>query len=266
MPQNLTDMTIDEISLVDEGANGEARIVIFKSKHDESAQSGHTDPDGSSGNPDPAGFAADQLKEHDMDIETLSKALEDAEAKLVALEKRTTDAEAALTDAQAVIKTRDDEIAELKKSATPDGEDDVLKALPEEVRKRLSDAEAEIKKMRDDAEQKEAVAKAREMGVSNPDDVGPLLLRVRKGMTTEGDAATIEAMLKAHAEVEKKSALFKSLGTTESVDGDPESILKAKASEIMEANKGMTYEQAYVKAMEQNPAVYNAYVSKRRAA
>lgn len=40
--------------------------------------------------------------------------------------------------------------------------------------------------------------------------------------------------------------------------------MKAKADEIQKANKGMTFEQAYVQAVETNPSLYNAYIAKRR--
>lgn len=305
MPAHLSDMTIDEISLVDEGANGEARVVIFKAKKtppknkqdmvdddgdDDTSKSGdndndvvktllskfgQTDPDGFSGDPDAAAFAAAQLKEQDMDIEALSKALEDAEAKLVALEKRTNEAESALEDANAVIKSKDEEIGDLKKSLTTNagGEDDFMKSLPESVRKRFEDAEAKAKaaeeavaKMQDAAETQDAIAKAKDLGVGNADEVGPLLLRVRKGKTTEADAAALETMLKAQAAQSKVSHLFKAMGSSNAVDGDPEALIKAKADEIQKANKGMTAEVAYAKAVEENPALYNAYIAKRRAA
>jgi len=214
-----------------------------------------------------------------MDIETLSKSLEDAEAKLAALAKRADEAEAALKDAGEVIKAKDAEIETLTKSAEvaaePAAEEDVLKSLPESIRKRLEESEAkaqaaqaEIAKMREQSELTEAIAKAKDIKVGSPEVVGPLLLRVAKGMTTVEDAATLETLLKGAGEVADQSALFKSVGSDAAVDGEPEELLKAKATEIQKVNTGMTFEQAYVKAMEENPSLYNAYVakSKRRAA
>lgn len=286
MTTQLSDLTIDEISIVDDPANGEARVVIFKAKAGDfmpcescktpdlckakgacmadKAGSRMTKANDHHGQAAPDGASGDQLKELQMDLETLSKALEDAEAKMGQLEKRTVDAESALADANEVIKAKEAEIEDMKKSATP-AEDDVMKSLPEPIRKRLEEAEAKIAKMRDEADIKEAVAKAREIGVGKPEEVGPLLLRVSKGATTEDDAKTIESMLKSLAEVEKKSALFKSVGTTAAADGEPEQVLKAKAEEIHKANKGMTFEQAYAKAVDENPAVYAEYINKRRA-
>lgn len=286
MTTQLSDLTIDEISIVDDPANGEARVVIFKAKAGDftpcdgcktpdlckakaacmadKAGSRMTKANDQHGQAAPDGASGEQLKELQMDLETLSKALEDAEAKMGQLEKRTVDAESALSDANEVIKAKDAEIADLKKSATP-AEDDVMKSLPEPIRKRLEEAETQIAKMRDEADLKDAIAKARELGVGKPEEVGPLLLRVSKGMTTAEDAKTIESMLKSQAEVEKKSTLFKSVGTTAAADGEPEQVLKAKAEEIHKANKGMTFEQAYAKAVDENPAVYAEYINKRRA-
>jgi predicted nucleic acid-binding Zn-ribbon protein len=308
MPNQLSDMTIDEISLVDEGANGEARVVIFKAKADFKtcadcetpdkcarkrscmgatntdedtnvlskllSRFGQTDPGGTPRNPDAAASAAAQLKEQDMDIEALSKALEDAEGKLVALEKRTTEAESALEDAQAVIKAKDDEITDLKQATkAQESDEDVMKSLPEVVRKRIEESEAKAKaaeeavaKMQAATETQEAIAKAKTLGFGNAEEVGPMLLRVRKGLTTAADADALETMLKAQSEQGKVAHLFKAMGTTQAVDGDPELIIKAKADEIRAVNKGMTAEQAYAKAVEENPALYNAYVAKRRAA
>lgn len=307
MPQNLTDMSIDEISLVDDPANEQARVLIVKAKKPKASADAAEDenedtPDGNGkademaslkkavedinervalalagGNPDDeaaGGLAAASLKELHMDIETLSKALEDAEAKLDTLAKRADDAEAALTEANEVIKAKDAEIENLAKAkAGGEGDEDeeIVKSLPESIRKRLESAEAiakaaeaEVTKMREQAETTEAIAKAKALGVGEAEVVGPLLLRVAKGMTTTEDATALEGLLKGLSAQSNTAALFKSVGSDAAVDGDPEEILKAKAAEIQNANKGMTYETAYAKALEQNPSLYNAYVAKRR--
>lgn len=86
-------------------------------------------------------------------------------------------------------------------------------------------------------------------------------------MTTADDATMLETMLKAAGEQGKTAALFKALGSDTAVDGEPEAMLKAKADEIEKAAEGkLTKEQAYAKAVEQNPTLYTAYVAKRRSA
>lgn len=272
MPQNLTEMTIEEISLVDDGANEDARVVIVKAKsgHNGQAAQGGFDPS----NPDAAAMAAASIKEFEMDIETLSKALDDAEAKLAALEKRASDAEASLKDAEEVIKSKDDQIAEINKAANPPSDEEVLKGLPESIRKRIEDAEAIAKAAQEDVakakaaqEQAEYIAKAKSLGAPDADKVGGLLLRVAKGTTTMDDAATLETMLKAANAQGQTAALFKALGSDTATDAEPEDMLKAKADEIEKAADGkLTKEQAYAKAVDQNPTLYSAYMTKRRSA
>lgn len=310
MAQDLSDMTIEEISLVDDPANEQARVLIVKAKGGAKGKKApHMEPDGDEGkpdgdgdgdeadtamrlkkaldeiapelvqavtggkpvNPEAAAMAAASLKEYHMDIETLSKALEDAEARLETLEKRATDAEAGLAEANEIIKAKDAELETVNKAAggEEDGpsEEEIIKSLPESIRKRLEDAkvaEEELAKAKAKAEEDEAIAKAKELGVGKAEEIGPLLLRVRKGMTTEADATTIETLLKAFSAVSDKSLLFKSMGSDDASDGEPETLLKAKADEIKKANPGLTDAQAYTKATEENPDLYNAYVAKRR--
>lgn len=322
MASLLTDMQIDEISLVDDGANEGARVAIVKAKGgkkppmDEEADPNETEPDGDaddakpapkgskskkipmakiagavlaaieelspeivekamaegfSADPDAAASAAAIIKETVMDFQSLTKALEDAEAKLDALEKRAIDAEVALKDHETVIKAKDAEITSLK-GATSEGEDEIMKALPESIRKRIETAETKareaeeaIAKAKSDAEEREAIEKARALNVGDAEKVGKLLLRVSKGMTTADDAKDVEQLLKSAGEIAANSPLFKAIGSASAVEGDPEEMLKAKAAEIQKGSDGkLTYAQAYSKALEQEPALYNAYVAKRR--
>ncbi|CAB4130449.1 hypothetical protein UFOVP119_73 [uncultured Caudovirales phage] len=261
MATDLSDMVIEEISLVDDGANEGARVEIVKALHGARNQAAD----------DEAAFMQSRNTEYHMDLESLSKALEDAEAKLTTLEKRASDAEAANVASVEVIKAKDAEIEALKKAAAPaPTEEDVLKSLPESVRKRIEKAEAdakaatdEVAKARDAAETAESIEKARKIGVGDAKVVGPLLRRVAKGQTTAEDAAALEGVLKAAAAAANPH-LFRSLGSDAAVDGDPEELLKAKATEIQKA-KGVTFEAAYAAAMEQNPSLYSAYIQKRRA-
>lgn len=218
---------------------------------------------------DPAADAA-QLQEMMMNIEQLSKALEDAEANLATLEKRAADAEKRATEAEAIAKAKAGELAELKKSAGGETED-VLKSLPEAIRKRFEEAEAKTKaaedaiaKMKDESEVKEAIAKAKDLGIGKAEDVGPLLVRVTKGKTTADDAKTLEQLLKSAGEVASKSNLFRSMGSTVAEGVDPDALLKGKAEDIRKAKPELSFEQAYTKAVEANPDLYSAYIAKRR--
>lgn len=314
MTTKLSDMTIDEVSLVDDPANGEARVLIVKAKYGKPADAqlseeneGEADDETmEAGKKKPAflmkkfrealedaelndeqldavnkaagEFAsainetktASAAKEKTMDLETLSKALGEAEAKLVALEKRADEAESELAEKNEIIKQKDAEIQTVSKSAG-ENEEEILKSLPEAIRKRLQESEAAAKeaadtvqKMKDDTELKDAIAKAKTIGVGEPDKVGPLLMRVANGATTGEDATFLETMLKGVGEIAGKSLLFKSIGGAAAVDGDPEAQLQAKADEIRKADSKLTPQQAYSKAMEQHPELYTAYIAKRR--
>lgn len=305
MAQQLSDMTIEEISLVDDPANEQARVLIVKAKggaacakgdqetgpgepDDETAEGEDNTP--AAGKKQPVkkndesnalagGDPADPDEERNMDIEKLSAAVQDAEAKLVTLEKRAGDAETKLQESEAVIKAKDEEIAKLKAALpapTAPSDEEVLKALPEPIRKRLEDAEAEARAAKEavakaaaEKEASEAIAKAKTFGVGDPDQIGPLLVRVAKGMTTADDATTLEQMLKGFGEFQKSNnvVLFKSLGSAAATDAEPEQLLQAKADEIHKAAAGkLSPQQAYAQAMDQNPGLYNAYVAKRRSA
>ena len=162
--------------------------------------------------------------------------------------------------------------AELDKLAADNAdEEEVLKGLPESIRKRIEEdrqarkaAEDQIAKMKVEAEEREAIEKAKAFGVGEPGKIGPLLMRVAKGRSGAEDAAELERLFKSFGEIASKSPLFKSIGTDVKVDGDPEEILKAKAAEIRKERPSLTPEQAYAAAMDANPEVYSAYVAKHR--
>lgn len=312
----LTDMEITEISLVDEPANEDARVVIVKSKDGFKPCDDCGDPAGcmkkascaakgkvakasveaitdavlaaieeltpeivakamAGGLPaetEVKDTATAVIKEFLMDIEAISKALQQAEASIVAITKRAEEAEAKVTALEAVVKAKDAEISK-GKSPEVDPDEEFLKSAPAAVRERIlkdrariAEQDAAIAKARDEAEVKEAVEKARAYTkVAKPEDMGPALLRIRKGKSTEDDAKLIEQLLAAAAASTAIGAIFKSIGTANAVEGDPEAVLKAKAEEIQKANSGMTYAQAYDRALSENPEVYSAYIAKRRS-
>lgn len=306
MANNLTNMEITEISLVDEPANEDAKVVIVKSKSGAAPDAGGPKKpvpmakiagaviaaieemtpqivekamaEGFSADPEVADAAAAIVKETVMDMEAVTKALEEAEAKLDALEKRAIDAEADSKAKDDIIKSQAEEITKAKAKADedgkhkePDGDEDdeaVMKSLPESLRKRLEAgkaAEVALAKAKEDAEKAEFIAKAKSLNVGDADKVGALLMRVAKGATTAADAEEIEGVLKSAAKIAAQSPLFKSLGATGAADADPEAMLKSKADEIVAKSGGSkTFAAAYDQALSENPDLYNAFIAKRR--
>lgn len=317
----LTDMTIEEISLVDEPANPGAVVEIIKAKFKPCAdcedpemckgkggcsmeKSMDMDEDDEGGNdPDKVkktkisaasvteaiakaiaaltpqivekamaeGFSADEaiadamaaiIKETVMDLDQVTKALAAAEATIAAHAEvvKAKDAEIASKDAE-IVKLRDG------KPAAEPSDEEVLKSLPEAIRKRLEDgkaAEVALAKAQEKSEVDGFIAKAKEYGVGDAAVMGPILHRVAKGRTTAEDAKVIEQVLKAAGSVQSHSALFKSLGTSQGDEADPEAVLKSKANDIAKA-ENISFAKAYEKAMEQNPQLYTDYLAKRRA-
>lgn len=289
MAAQLTDMDIEEVSLVDDGANPGAKVEIWKAKGGKpKGQHDEPDADDKGGDPDADedddgfGFKGDakrvkKQQEIEMTLEELAKSLEAAEAKLDELEKANGDAVARAAELEGVVKAKDTEIAGLKsdiaKAKPADTEDEILKALPEAARelvlkakKAEAEATAALAKAKDAQDTADAIAKAKALNFGKPEDVGPLLMRVAKGMTTTADAEKLEQLLKSAGEVASKSPLFKAIGSGQATEGDPEDLLKSKAAEIKKARPELTEAQAYDAALAANPDLYSAYVSKRRVA
>jgi hypothetical protein len=342
MPKRLTALRLHELSLVDEGANEGADIVVIKRRNvdehgnelDEHGKpkkktgslTGNPtnpgaiqgDPATSSANagPAPAGdavskiriamlqhlpdfatelvakalaaspaadpnaaaLAAASITEIFMDLKELSTALEKAEADNVVLKQRADTAEARVAELETTVTKQKADLEAVQKgrttSLTPEQEDEeFLKSLPAGARNRiLADRAAtkqaleSVEKMREQQDNLEAIAKAREIGTPEPEAIGPLLARVRKGKTTAEDADKLEGVLKAAGAQAREGGLYRSAGVSAGAAAnadDPEAQLNAKADEIAKS-KGISHAKAYEQAMKDHPELYNAYVAKRR--
>ena len=318
----LKGMLIREISLVDEGANEGARVLIVKMKGDFKncdECTGATAPlckakgkcmgKGGPGEmmtkfrdrledvlkefspdtlakalagADPAeldavSMAASYLKEIIMDMETLQKSLEAANANI---EKMTADHAAAIAAKDAEItkaKTDAAEAISKAKGTTPEqDEEEFLKSLPAGARTKIEKERAEAKetrelveKMASEKENDVAIAKAKTFGVGKADEVGPLLVRVAKNKATKADVAALEKLLTVAGRT--ASPLFKARGTGEGdeTSDNPEAALQAKADDIQKNRKkegggAFTAAEAYDLALSENSDLYNQYVAKRR--
>jgi len=302
-PRNkITKMTIREISAVDDPANQHATVDLFKAKgfkacddckspgkcsmakkcsaSDEKAMQKSTVADAiakgvEDGYFDPAiaAMAADILKENTMDDADIAKALAAADERLDTLEKANEAAEARAAAAEARADEAETKLAKALAGEGPTADEvdaEVMKSLPPAIRVRLEKAAANeeaIAKMLAEREEGEAIAKARAIGIGDAKVVGPLLVRIGKGMTTTDDVTTVEALLKAAAAQAAAGGLFKSVGAAvdEAVIGDANGVLKAKVEEIRKANPTMSAAEAEVAAYEANPALYSA-VNKAKAA
>jgi hypothetical protein len=175
-------------------------------------------------------------------------------------------------------------IAELEAALAPEPvieetEDDLMKSVPESVRKMLDDqraaaSEAIAKAATFEAElRKERETRADEIAVSkvagwtsltlNADEVGPAL---RKLADTDADLAkAIETVLEAVNAQAESAGIFAEIGKAGRPEGsDAYEALSSLAKSAAEAN-GTTFEAAFVAVAEQNPDLYIRHLSEKGA-
>lgn len=264
----LKDLTIDEVSLVDEPANAAARVCLYKRADGEPEAveksltcakcglklSGPIPHDGKCvkcGTPYPEEdeekkeAAAAPQKEDDMNEELTAQ-----------IEKLTADL-ATITTERDALKARVDAIDNAPEAV----EKRAMAALPESVRKRLEDAETEVRKMREDRETAVAIAKAKEMG--QPESFGPILKRLSCNQATSDDLAELERVLKAQKEQIEKGGLFSTIGRdgneSDMRDDDPRQEVVKRAHALMSKEPGLDFAGAQERLFRENPDLYEAY-------
>lgn len=270
-------------AVLNKAAKLQARAALFKAEADETinvlgevGEDAEADDDAEMAKA--ALTVAALIEDHVMNIEQLTKAVADAEAKLASV---TTDLEKARADNAALtteLEKSKEKVVELEKAKPADGEnaDEVmLKSLPEALRVSiLKDREqaaadrAITKALIEEGEVTKSITKAKEIGFGEADKIGPVLHRIAKGATKPEDAAVIETVLKSAAEIAKTSKLLKSAGATEIDLGgqEPEEVVKAKVAELRKARPELTAEAAYDEVLKAEPQLYTAMVAKRRSA
>lgn len=250
MPKELYDVEITEISLVDRGANADAKVLLLKRDTEDEVTT-----------------KTDQLA-------PVMDALSKAEERLATLDE-------SLREAQAEIAKRDARIDELEKVAKADKpqadpSEDVLKNAPEPVRKmvealtaRVSASEAVVKRMQDEREMQDFAKRAGQFERLTVDQktFGPLLHRIAKGTSTTADADEVERVLKAaDAALKAGGAPFVEIGKS---GGDraasAEAAIAAKADEIRKRDPKLTQEQAATQALSEDPSLYRRYLAERAA-
>jgi TolA-binding protein len=158
------------------------------------------------------------------------------------------------------VRKRLEKLEELEKKAAK--VDELETKLQKSEEARLASEEL-AKKERDERITKEFIAKAAEYkGLSvGAAELGPIL----KGISEKApdEYAKLEPILKAASEAIQKGNLFKEHGTGGEASSATDALSKLNqiASEMVQKNAGMTREQAFAKAVEQNPDLYRQYRS-----
>ncbi len=224
-------------------------------------------------------MASSVISETEMNLKEIEDALAQAETRIdevaaenVVLKARAEKAEA---DLEEVRKARSTETL-----VTEADDEEVLKSLPahlaDVVRKARADAKASDERAALAAaaldaettkvEKSRRVDALKAMGlIGDAEKIADAMIEVSKA---KPDAAkVIDEALKAAAKAVQNSAVFKSFGSaTVDFEGDPEEVLKARVRDVKAKDAALTDEAAYSKAIEENPAIYDAYLAKRRAA
>lgn len=160
------------------------------------------------------------------------------------------------------------ELEALKK--TDDVEEaDVIKSLPEDVRKKMEETEAivkaqaeELAKMKAEAVHKALVEKCATVEyVGKKEDLAELL----KGLDTE-KADAVFAVFKTANERLKESKLFKEFGSSTTVEQTASDKLEKIAQDIRKAEPTLTREMALTKAYEANPELVKQFYKESKGA
>lgn len=297
MPQRLSDISPDEVSLVHRGAN--RRQFLF-AKGDENVV--EVAPElatalETAGEGEDAIFKA--LQDAGVDVEQgaaaiaafrLLKANADElpapfAAALAAIEGNEFTPEPAPPAPDPVLKNEEESVpvdgVPFKKS---DGSWD-LSSVPEEQRpalevvlkaadaenaalrseisnrdERIEKAEQIAQTERDLREQREFLAKAEQLDKLPlaPDEFGPLLKTIA-GAVDETTYGKLEGVLKAANEAVEQGALFSELGRDGIASTDAEQQIEKAADKLREGDPTLTKQQAIAKALDADPELYAAY-------
>jgi len=272
---SLTELDVDEVSIVDEGASGnedvKPKIVLAKKKDQPNRKA------------DASWFLSKLRKIFGKGIsmptldEVLAKLSED-EQKAILEAIATAKAEPVQPPADPADPPVDPVVPPVDPNAPPPDptleEQEKIKKmisdLPEEIRKQVGEAK-ELKKRLDDIEERDAVAKFQEkagrlqfLAGKSQTEIAKTLRAADESLTKE-EYGTIEKLLSNANEVVKGSTLFTDEGNA---GGDAENSAEAQivaiGKSLREADPKLTGAQANAKATKENPELYKKYREESR--
>lgn len=154
---------------------------------------------------------------------------------------------------EAILKSHDDELAELRKQA------EVEQTKAEEALK-IAKAEQETRLTREFVEKSAGLAQL----AKSDDEFGVVLRDIAKaeqdGHLAEGTYAKLETVLKAANEQIEKGDLYAETGRTGTTAGagDAQARLDSAAAELRKSDSNLTKAQSVAKALENDPSLYTA--------
>ena len=263
--KRLQNMVFDEVSLVGRPANELATVVLHKSG--ESQVAGVEEVDTISLNNQVEIDKGEVQMSENFEDENLSSMLEEQPAEVQDYVSKLEDAVMGLT---AETEVQEGTISELEKAITESSveeeEDDVaiLKSADPVIQELVAKAQADADEARAVAEAEKEARLSKEFsdkaGTYNnlpieKDVLASLLKKVAVTLEDE-EFAILEEMLNGVDATIGKSSLFAEVGSSN--DSDNATEIEAIAKSLQ--TEDMTYEQAYEKALLENPSLYQKYL------
>lgn len=270
MATRLKKLRLSELSLVDNPANADAVVTLTKRFDEDEDLDAVAKDDGAEDE-----LEDEELEDEESDDEEEGDDLDDDDSE-DDLDDDTADDEGdedegGDDDSEAESVGEDDNASTSSEdgmtksmSGQPQSEEEILKSLPEAVRKRLEDAEKIAKdaseavaKLNEEKAQNEAVALAKSYLGKASGDATVLGGLLRKA--DDAEKAEIAKLLKAHNAALASAQIFSAVGDTGS-ETDETAQINKRAAEIRKADPKITPEQAVAMALEENPDAYEASI------
>lgn len=262
MATKLRGLKLKSVSLVDNPASQEdgfgAFVTMFKAAPMQ-AQCGYMNKPGAEkcakcGAPMMAKAAVQPRGVAMTDPEKIAKLEADLKAATELAEEEQTKRE----EAEKALAAKSAELEKIQ-NAPEEVEKRALAALPESVRKQLTDQAATIAKMQDERELGDYVAKAKDAGLADAE--GAIFQRVAKGKATQEDITALLTKFKAVREQVRVGGLFLVKGKGGDVAGDGTPAVQADAliNKAMSEDKNLTRAAAEAKVFGENPELYQQY-------
>lgn len=245
----LSDMELDEVSLVISGDDPSAKVVLAKAEQ----ESGQTQNHG--GNPLTINKAdlSPEVREYIDELEgSLTEAID-----LIAAD----------------LSKDDDDIADGDEYLTYDGEEDEEETVEDDVMEKADPiVKARIEKLESDLQtalemaateqemrlHKEALAEAEHYGaIGKADDIAEVLLDL-----DADQRAAVSKLLQTATQQIEKGALFAEFGR-DSVSLGVSANVEARAAELRKTDTALTEEQAIAAALDSDPDAYELYLNEK---
>lgn len=260
MPNFMLDLIVDRVDLVDEGANSEAFIKLYKRK--ENVEPMELEEILAKMKPEHADVIRSEIaKAKEMMPEDKQSEMEAMNGEL---EKAKTDFQAAFDENEVlkrklqevettIAKNKGDDLEEVLKNADP-----AVQEVFKSMRAKIDAAEAAARQAMENQQREEAIAKAREL--SNLPVEEDKLVEVMKGISP-----AVHEILKAANTAIGEAGIFTEVGKSRggeatSTGGAAWSKIEKKADEVITRDK-VSKAKAIATVIKENPELYREYLA-----